>query len=212
MAAPAKPDKPRLAPLIVSGLGKDVDKLLNLSPTMRDLWAKAKDKGYQIEFRNGPNETDYEKGKIYINPNSFVDGHKLTTTELATLAAHEIEHAANGGGRVFMVPDREGFASNNTRREIEGEAAAALTNARVRDEIKSAGGPDIGIRGGSDKEITDIFERRKSGEIKTDEEARAAMYPVCAKEPRLMKDGSRGTTEQVFMEKHRYNYDELQKK
>ncbi len=219
VAAPAKPEKPRLAPPIVSGLGKEVDEILNKSPTMRELWAKAKEKGYHIEFRNGPNETHHGPPDkvIYINPKSLVDGHVLTPAELSSLASHEIDHAVRGPGRAPVdIGDREGYATNATRTEIWGEAGAAFTNARARDEIRNSPspgmGPDIGIRGGFDDEYIKIYERWKSGDILTVDEAIAEMAFWAGQEPRGRNaDGSYKTTEEVFLEKHREDFDERHK-
>jgi hypothetical protein len=100
------PSRPKESPPIVTPLGKLVDNIFSQSPTMRDLWAKAKEKGYQIEIREGKNrdarnETDHadKNRKIYINPYSLADGHKLTAGEIASLASHEIDHAVSGPGR-----------------------------------------------------------------------------------------------------------------
>jgi hypothetical protein len=210
VAGPQKPTR-RQFPPIVSGLGKEVDKLLNMSPTMRELFAKAKALGYGIEIRkDGANECDHEKGRIYINPNSLSDGHKLTSAELASLAAHEIDHAVRGPGRPILPLDREGFAAQSSRAELDREASAALTNARVRDEIKAAGGGDIGIRGGLDDRVIRIYEEGKNRQPPmTDQEIIAALVPVVAGEPRGRPDGSIGRTDQVFLEKYKAAYDAL---
>ena len=213
VTGPPKPNPPKQYPPIVSGLGKDVDRLLNKSQTMRELFAKAKDLGYKIEFRNGPNETDHDKNRIYINPNSLIDGHKLTPTELAALASHEIDHAANGPGRPILPLDREGFAKQSQRAELEQEASAALTNAKVRAEIMAAGGEDIGIRGGLDEKVIRIFEEGKNQvPPMTDQEIKAALVPVVAAEPRGRPDGTIGRTDQVFLEKYQAAYDALYNK
>jgi hypothetical protein len=211
ITGPPKPNPPKQYPPIVSGLGKDVDKLLNKSQTMRELYAKAKDLGYRIEYRkNGNNETDYKDKVIYIYPNSLVDGHKLTPTELASLASHEIDHAANGPGRPILPLDRESFATQSQRAELGQEASAALTNAKVRTEIMAAGGEDIGIRGGLDEKVIRIFEEgMKQVPPMTDQELEAALVPVVAGEPRGRPDGSIGRTDQVFLEKYRAAYDAL---
>jgi hypothetical protein len=201
---PVKP-KPKTFPPIVSGLGKDVDRLLNLSPKMRELWAKAKDMKVKIVLRNGPNEV---KGKaMYINPTSFKDGHTLTPTELASLAAYEIDHATRPQPAIIEHPDREEFADRNARQEIAQEGLAAFTNAQIRDEILSAGGEDIGIRGDFDEAYIDIYNRLKSGEIPTEREAIAQMGSFASLELREMKDGSWATTKAVFLEKYRDEFD-----
>jgi hypothetical protein len=62
VAGPEKPDKARLAPPIVSGFGEEVDKILNASPRLRELWEKMQKAGIKIErITEGNSRVAWEK-------------------------------------------------------------------------------------------------------------------------------------------------------
>ena len=62
--------------------------------------------------------------RLYLSPDSG------SAPPFTGQACHEIAHAAGGPGREFLDTDRESYATNNARREIAEEAAAAMAGAQ----------------------------------------------------------------------------------
>jgi hypothetical protein len=87
------------------------------------------------------------------------------------------------------------FVAENTERDLRHEGAAAFENARARDEIKTATGTDIGIRGGYDQAYIDIYEQYKSGAI-SEGEAKARMTDMQAIEPESFRGSAVTSTRQ----------------
>ena len=144
------PDAPKEARRIISGAGAAVDEMINKSPSLRQLWQDAKDRGWRIEFRDrGGSAADPNKSIVWIDRNDIKDV-KHFETHMASLLSHEIGHAGTPYKPVVQSPKEDVYVQKNTAQSMEHEGAAAFHNARARDEIKANGGPDIGIRGGFD--------------------------------------------------------------
>jgi type VI secretion system secreted protein VgrG len=196
---------------IESGFGKEVDDLLNQSPTLRRMWEEAKEKGWRIKLApdDRTSQADHTKNPpiIYINPKDIKPGGDWNA-KMASLLSHEIGHAGTPQA-VATLPGqtREEFVAKNTELDMQYEGSAAFANARARDEIMMNGGPDIGIRGGFDDEYINIFNEYKAGRI-TEEEAKDQMADVMAREPaKQLEDGSYLTKKQLSEQSYGEKWD-----
>jgi hypothetical protein len=190
-----EPPKPPAGP-IVSGLGPEVDKILNLSPYLRELWATAKANGWHIELLHNNDKSFAQVGSktLFINPADVKTQGAGRPGQLATLAAHEMGHAMQppSSRTTRGVSNEEDYVKKNIERMSKDEGEAALVNLIVREQIRDAGGPnmgpDIGVRGGLDEFYEDVYKRFKSGELSWDE-ASVELGKFMAEEPE-MKDGT----------------------
>ncbi len=136
-----KPPKP-----VKTGLGDDVDKIANKSPTLRSNIEKLQADGWTIKYGEaGKGSTCDKKTKtILIDPNKKGDPAGITRS-----LAHESGHGLYKEDP--YVPHngltKDEYVSRNVARNLKDEGEATLTNAQVRKEINDAGGPDIGISG-----------------------------------------------------------------
>jgi hypothetical protein len=195
VAAPPGDPKTSKAPPIVSGLGKEVDELLNKSPYLRDLWAKAKANGWHMEItHDGKSHTDERSKTIFINPANVSAQGAQRPGQLATLVAHEIGHASVSFTPTARANNEEDYVSKNVelRKKYEGEAA--LVNLIAHEQILAATREDIGIRGGLDDFYLDVYKRLQSDEIGRDE-AIHELGELMAAEPQE-EDGT--TKEEVW--------------
>jgi hypothetical protein len=172
----------------VSGLGPEVDNLLNLSPTLQKLWQKAHSEGWQFQAghygkRSNADPNDHV---IRINLDDAAPGADRAG-RLASLISHEIGHAANDLQPIIEAPNKSDFVAKNTELQLKQEGDAAFENARVRDEIIANGGPDIGIRGGDDPKYIAVYENFKAGKI-SEAEARSQMGVIQGQEPDALGD------------------------
>jgi hypothetical protein len=201
------------APRITTGLGKEVDDIINMSPTMRELWAKAQKENWKIEFTDKISSRADPKGKtIFLNKNDVnrVDQSPAQiAAKLTSLLSHEIGHAATPFSPTLRGRTREEFVEKNTEQDVRHEATASFLNAQARWEIKNGdpAGPDIGVRGGFDEEYLKIYDRYLYGDL-TQEQAIAEMAAWAAKEPRRHDDGTVGTTEEVFARRNAKYYED----
>jgi hypothetical protein len=190
VAGPEKPDKARLAPPIVSGYGPEVDKILNASPRLRELWEKMQKAGIKIEnITKGNSRVAWEKKPPTIQINlanlNKKEGESPAETnkKLAALLAHEIGHT--GITPTFLRGDTPAeFVEKNAREALYHEGVAAFENARARQEILDRGGDDIGMRGRFDAEYIGIWElyNQKPPQI-SEEQAKEWMAEVQSREP-----------------------------
>lgn len=180
---PDQPEKPKEAPKIVSGFGKEIDALLNLSPTMRRQVEQLLNAKWQI-LEAPPGKTsvcDPNDQIIYISREQA----KGDLLKLASLFAHEIGHAASGF-KGYIPPD--GLSKNeylwaNVQKDLGHEGGAAFESLRYREEIRNNGGPDIGIAAVQDDKYEIVYDAYKNGGI-SEEEAKTIMGGIFASERR----------------------------
>jgi hypothetical protein len=211
---PKKPARP-----IVSGLGKDVDDIINKSPTLRQKWEELQKQNYKVKFTDDPksiSNTDHEKQTITIN---LADVHTqgCTAAEIAakkaSLWAHEVGHAATPLSTLDpATTTREEYVERGVKEGLANEGAAAFENARARDEVlgPDGKGPDIGIRGGYDPDYINIYNRYKSGEI-SETQAKGLMAQVMAAEPQSGTPGHWVTKEEDMRSGYQDRWDDVHK-
>ena len=203
----AAPDAPRQPKPIVSGAGAKIDEMINKSPSLRQLWEDAKAAGWQIKFRDkGGSAADPNDGIVWIDKNDIKDV-KNFEIHMASLLSHEIGHAGTPFEKTIQGVDVEDHVRRNTAKDMAHEGAAAFHNARARDEIMANGGPDIGIRGGFDKEYIRIYEDYKAGRI-SEQEAISRMTYFMALEPQATEGGRDLTKQEVAERKYREEWAE----
>lgn len=150
--APAPP----ATPLDDSGF----QRLLAQSPTLRSDLDTFQRAGGNVRWGTAGGGTFIaNNNEIVIDRNSLGNG-----PQLAQSMAHELGHYK------FSEPQDLGTRETYVRGLLRDEAAATLNNARVRQEISAAGGPDIGFPGEHAARYRDISARRLGGDI-TEEEA-----------------------------------------
>jgi hypothetical protein len=131
--------RPPLSPPVPTGLGEQVDRLVALSPVLREQmvdllqkkwvfsWGKAGDGSYCVKT-NPP--------RIVVD-----SAEKDNVVDVVQTLAHEVGHA-----RYTVRPDyssKENYVDSN----LADEGAATLNNIKVQRDLKATGGPDIGIAG-----------------------------------------------------------------
>ena len=193
------PDAPKQPEKIVSGAGARIDEMLNKSPSLRQMWEEAKARGWEIKFRDkGRSEADPNTTTVWINRNDIKDVANFEK-HMASLLSHEIGHAGTPFKDKIQGVNEEDHVQRNTAKDLAHEGSAAFHNARTRDEIMGNGGPDIGIRGGFDKEYIRIYEDYKAGRI-SESEAISQMSYFMALEP-MATEGGRDLTKQEVLER-----------
>jgi type VI secretion system secreted protein VgrG len=122
-----------------------VDGILNKSPTMQKDWKDLQAKGWKIREGEAGKGTyaDRDRKTIVVDPND-----KANPAVVAQSIAHEAGprriHALAQGHR--RRGDQGPVRPGNLKRNLDDEGGANFENARVRDEVKQNGGPDIGSR------------------------------------------------------------------
>lgn len=123
-----------------SGLGRDLDQLISLSPTLTNDLMELKEDGWAIikgTPGNGSSTNNIEK-------TITIDENILKTPENAVqVLSHEVGHATYDF--VIDPTSKEAFVDAY----LKNEGAAIMKNIEVQREILSAGGSDIGISGSS---------------------------------------------------------------
>lgn len=130
------------APPVATGLGKDIDLLVSISPTLHQqiralleqkwsfIWGKPGGGSYCV--RTNPKHVVVDSNK------------KGRLVDVALTLAHEVGHA-----QYTLRPD-----TSSKQRYIDSkladEGAATLNNIKVQRDLNGAGGPDIGIAGNPD--------------------------------------------------------------
>jgi type VI secretion system secreted protein VgrG len=135
---PAPAGKKGAPPDVKTGLGKDVDALVNKSPTLKKEIKK-------IQARKGKIAKGTAGMGTYTDPatrNITIDSNYTDPKDITKNAAHEVGHSLN--------PDKAPDASKLTKAQyvdakLRGEGRAVYNNLKARDEIRAAGGPDIGV-------------------------------------------------------------------
>ncbi len=130
-------------PDVTTGLGAEVDVIVNMSPTLKAKLNALQADGWVIETRtSGGSECDKTAKKITIDTSSD------TNMQVTTLA-HEAGHATYTPDPYVGMDDktRQEYIDANVKSQLKDEGEATLTNLEVREEIKDAGGPTIPIAG-----------------------------------------------------------------
>ena len=135
-----------MLPDVTTGLGADVDKIVNMSPTLKGKIDRLQKAGYDIETQNGGGTyCDKDNKKIVVDTSE-------TTEQQVQSLSHETGHA-DYTADPYVPPDglsKEDYVKANLNTELKDEGEAMLTEIEVRDEIKAAGGPEIPLSGNSD--------------------------------------------------------------
>ncbi|HRH67771.1 MAG TPA: hypothetical protein PLU53_15855, partial [Bacteroidia bacterium] len=133
-----------------------VQELILKSPTLANNLVSLQSKGWVFIYGTPGKGTfaDRTKSQIVLDPNN-TDGVDMTQS-----LAHESGHA-------MYTPDaytppgklsKADYASKNANSNLKDEGEATLTNAQVRDEIKTNGGDDIGIAGSKPDEYQKAYD------------------------------------------------------
>jgi hypothetical protein len=217
------PGSKRDAPPIKTGLekvpGKDaklapeVEKLLNASPYLRDIWAKAQANGWKIQFvTEGRSEANPgPPPRININlKNVQSEGGPERAAAIAALITHEMGHADTRYPELLLRPRNEQeFVEKNTAEALKHEGEATLANLKAREEILNATGIDIGVRGGLDDFYKGVYERMKlpPPEGLTREEGVRMLGDLQGAEPEDLETGA--NRKEGVEQKYRDRYREL---
>ncbi|WP_376091804.1 DUF4781 domain-containing protein [Roseomonas sp. CCTCC AB2023176] len=142
----------------------DVTALAERSPQFRAMQARLEAEGWQVEFgaRTGSGSfTDPIEKRIVLDPGLYANRPFNPVAELS----HEFGHALGGAGPVAPAPGmtRAAFVDANLARMARSEGEATLANLAVRDEILTAGGPDIGVSGRQGAAYQAIYDRVRAG-------------------------------------------------
>lgn len=197
---PDQPEKPKEAPKVVSGFGEEVDKILNLSPRLREELGKLLAAGWRLVETNGKSHCDWEKQRIRINP-----AEAKNTTQLAVLISHEAGHAFDGPPDRVSAKGRseQDYVTRNVEARLRAEGGAAFENCRMREEIMGAGGVDITVAGrNSDDPYLKIYADWKNGSL-AESEAKWLMGQLMGQEWET-RDGT--TKRQAFEQDEKQRY------
>jgi type VI secretion system secreted protein VgrG len=133
-------------PDVTTGLGTDVDEILNKSPSLKAKMKALLDDGWTIDAAPGnPVECDKEAKIIRIDTDE-------SANEQVQSLAHEAGHAAyQTDPEVPMAgKTKQEYVDANLMNDLKDEGEATLSNIEARNEILENGGPDIGIAGNTD--------------------------------------------------------------
>lgn len=133
-------------------------KVLQLSPALQADVAEIQSKGFKILWG------DSGKGTYLVenakDPRVVIDGNaKGNGPRIAGALAHEIGH------QKFREPLDHSSKESYVTGLLRDEAAATINNARIRREIVSSGGPDIGFAGHNAKQYREISDQMLDGKI-----------------------------------------------
>ena len=176
---PDQPVKPKEAPPVVTGLGEDVDKILNASKLLREQWAKLKAADWRIEFTDHKSHTDHKNKRIRLNP-----AEANTTARGVVLFSHELGHAVSGPPTRVTAAGRttDDYVKRNVEARLTAEGAAAFENCKHREDIQQWSDIDITIAGkNADGPYLEIYEDFKSGKI-SEETAKYRMGQLMGEE------------------------------
>lgn len=134
--------------------------ILAQSPTLQSDIARLQQEGYTVRWGPAGGGTYIDEGRreIVIDANSQGNG-----AQIAQSLAHETGHYK------FSEPDDRSSKESLVHVRLRDEAAATINNARVRQEILAAGGPDIGFPGIHAAQYQQITDRLLSGQISEDQ-------------------------------------------
>jgi WXG100 family type VII secretion target len=153
--------------LMLSKFSQKVCDLAKQSPTLRSELLQLQLEGYTI--KTGPVAdgyfTDWDKKEIVI------DQPLGDTTTVAHLA-HEVGHGVNAQQQgIPATPSmtKAQYVKANVDNLMHNEGEAQFNAARVRAELKSAGGPDIGIPGGQTAKYQTVYDNFTANKITRDQ-------------------------------------------
>jgi uncharacterized Zn-binding protein involved in type VI secretion len=144
-----------VSPPLTTGLGANIDQLIAKSDTLSNNLQVLLSQGWTISFGTAGNGTfaDRSTKSIVVDPNGSGNPPSVVQS-----LAHESGHA-------LYIPDpyvppgsltKDQYVTQNLDRNLRDEGEATLMNAQVRNEINSAGGPDIGIAGAKPDDYASI--------------------------------------------------------
>ncbi|HFE3482241.1 TPA: type VI secretion system Vgr family protein [Enterobacter hormaechei] len=164
-SAPAETSKnatPQASNVPSSGYGKDVDSLVDKSPTMKNDIATLKKRGWTFEEGEAGKETFANRQKRVIT----VDKNELGNPNAVVQSlSHESGHALYEPNIDFS--SRDAYLNST----LSDEGAATLNNIRVQREIIANKGGDIGIAGNpaNQTQYNRIYDSLERGAIKESE-------------------------------------------
>lgn len=150
-------------PQLKTGLGKDVDAVAGLSPTLQNNVQKLQADRWDIKY-GAPGKgsfCDRDKKEIVIDSN--LKGNPALVTQIL---AHESGHALYQPDP-YIPPTgltRQEYIDKNTARDLADEGEATLMNCQVRAEITARNGPDIGVAGAQVTQYPQIYAKYPKAE------------------------------------------------
>ncbi|MCW0307021.1 type VI secretion system Vgr family protein [Pantoea ananatis] len=168
-----------------SGYGKDVDNLVEKSPTMKQDITTLKKRGWVFkEGEAGKGTSADRQGRIIT-----VDKSQMNN------AAKVVQSLSHESGHALYKPNIDLSSKNSyLNSTLSDEGAATLNNIRVQREIIANQGGDIGIAGNAanQKDYNSIFDSLQKGDI-TESDARMKIGRIFGK-------GERTSTTKEFYE------------
>ncbi|WP_210502236.1 type VI secretion system Vgr family protein [Pantoea ananatis] len=156
-----------------SGYGKDVDNLVEKSPTMKQDITTLKKRGWVFkEGEAGKGTSADRQGRIIT-----VDKNQMNN------AAKVVQSLSHESGHALYKPNIDLSSKNSyLNSTLSDEGAATLNNIRVQREIIANQGGDIGIAGNAanQKDYNSIFDSLQKGDI-TESDARMKIGRIFGK-------------------------------
>ncbi|WP_210507816.1 type VI secretion system Vgr family protein [Pantoea ananatis] len=156
-----------------SGYGKDVDNLVEKSPTMKQDITTLKKRGWVFEEGEAGKGTSADRqGRIIT-----VDKSQMNN------AAKVVQSLSHESGHALYKPNIDLSSKNSyLNSTLSDEGAATLNNIRVQREIIANQGGDIGIAGNAanQKDYNSIFDSLQKGDI-TESDARMKIGRIFGK-------------------------------
>ena len=151
---------------------KAVDRVLSkVDPKVRELVKKSPTLARQIQslegkvpFEMGPkgsNDAYYNGKKIVLDPDESINDQVSTI-------AHEVGHAKYGKipyHKPTTGMTKTEYIRKNVQEQMRDEGSAQLNAAIVRDEVKKAGGPTLGMPGSQEAKYLKVYNDYKQGTI-----------------------------------------------
>lgn len=151
----------------LAGFSDKVREIVKKSPHLRAQIFGLQQDGINFQVGTAGDGSSFNSGTktITIEPGR-------TDREIVASIAHEVGHARSK--RANFIPDtptmtRDGFVDANVDNQLKGEADAQLNAAIVRAEVKSNGGPDIGIPGTQTAKYQAVYNKFVKGDITHDQ-------------------------------------------
>jgi type VI secretion system secreted protein VgrG len=146
---------------VLSALDPKVREIANQSPTLRAQIQELEAAGWTVEMgpAGGGSFADRQAQKITVE--SGRSNERTTGT-----VAHEISHALTGEPPYHPTTDftdRQAYIDANVNEQLRNEGQSMFNEARVRDEVLEAGGPDPGIGGTQDYQK--VYNEYKAGRL-----------------------------------------------
>jgi len=118
--------------------------LIAKSPSLQADLEALREKGWKIRY-TGPGDKKGSYAERYERPPHIViDRRVQDPVQITQILAHEVGHAAYDYDYKSTLSSLESYILG----AYGDEGMAVMNEMRVRDEILSAGGPDLGISGG----------------------------------------------------------------